>query len=327
MIRFKGQRAYRRYARFFTTIAAALSLTGCVAVDRKIDPVIVYTPPAERINRLPSAFPLFSNDETSQEWCREAIIGNAFAAELDLYRAITCYKRARILLPQSAVERRLQLDYNIIFAYYLGRQYQEAINTFEESALMEANPRFPAFGNLLVILYECYRERDQIDKADTLFNLIEKCSPETAEDLTFFFDLKEGNIEEVENAIAQNPAREEFEAYLAPYHQLAKSPIKARRLNALLPGAGYHYVGQTKSAVTSFIINSLFIAASYQFFQRGYIAAGLITTSLEAGWYLGGINGAGIAAKEFNTRLYENSARGLLIKNRLFPILTFETAF
>ena len=95
----------------------------------------------------------------------------------------------------------------------------------------------------------------------------------------------------------------------------------------LLPGAGYYYVGQKKAALTAFVINSLFTAAAYQFFAKGYPAAGFITLSFEAGWYFGGINGAGLAAKEYNERLYEVKAKDFMLKERLFPLLTFETSF
>ena len=45
------------------------------------------------------------------------------------------------------------------------------------------------------------------------------------------------------------------------------------------------------------------------------------------GWYFGGINGAGLAAQEYNERVYERLARDTMIENKLFPILMLEKAF
>ena len=49
--------------------------------------------------------------------------------------------------------------------------------------------------------------------------------------------------------------------------------------------------------------------------------------SMEIGWYLGGINGAGIEAQELNTRLYEGVGTKILVEKECFPVLMFETTF
>jgi tetratricopeptide (TPR) repeat protein len=307
----------------------AISLSSCQTAHHKIEPIIVYTPSAYQIEQLPTAFLALNDQESCQEWSKELILGDAFAKELDLYRALTCYKRARILLPEDSIERRLQIDYNIILCYYLGNKHQEAVNAFEESDLTHINPLFPAFNNLVIILFDAYSKLGQVEKAQSLMETIEKCSPQTAHDLSLYLHLTEGRIDEAQSQITTQSAynQEIFQNSFETYFRLAKSPSKARMLNAALPGAGYYYVGQSKSAITSFLINALFTAAAYQFFHRGYFAAGFITASLETGWYLGGINGAGIEAEEFNLRLYESMARNSLIKTSCFPVLMFETAF
>ena len=42
------------------------------------------------------------------------------------------------------------------------------------------------------------------------------------------------------------------------------------------------------------------------------LVAGIFTASLEAGWYLGGINGAGLSAKIYNDRLYSELGKEAL---------------
>ena len=79
--------------------------------------------------------------------------------------------------------------------------------------------------------------------------------------------------------------------------------------------------------MTAFFLNGLFLAAAYQFFHRGNVAAGIITLSFEAGWYFGGIYGAGQEAKYYNERIYERNASAVLNDSKLFPVLMLDHAF
>ena len=79
---------------------------------------------------------------------------------------------------------------------------------------------------------------------------------------------------------------------------------------------GYLYLGQKKSALSSFLFNTLFIYTSYYFFKEGNIAAGIITSCFEFGWYLGSVYGAGESAKYYNERLYEKYAAPVMAQNK-----------
>jgi tetratricopeptide (TPR) repeat protein len=319
----------RSKIRLNSILVIALLFSSCSTSPpiNVLKPTITYTPTVHFIDSLPSAFPPLTEVESVQPWAKELILGDAFAREMDLYRALTCYKSALILLSNECNERRLQITYDIILAYYLGNKYQDAINTFEGSVLTHVTPLFPAFNNLLLILYDSYRQTGQCDKAEGLYETIGKASPETAQELSLYSAVKEGDICEAEKIIYCHPSYQELQAPFDAYFSTALSPKKARFLNAVLPGAGYYYVGQKKSAVTSFLINALFTAASYQLFDRGYTAGGLIVASLEMGWYFGGINGAGIEAEDFNSALYNSMGTKLLFDNKMFPVLMFETTF
>lgn len=300
---------------------------GCQTACRKMEPTIFCPLHVECVTELPTPFSSLSPDEEKEEWAKELIYGNAFAKEWDLYRAITCYKRGLFLIPDCNIQRKQQLEYGIILSYYLGNKYQDCLNQFEKGSLSQAGPDFPAFNNLLLIVYDCYLMTKQEDKASCVMQAIQIYSPDTTEDLWLYEGLKSGDVDQVRGSILQHRDKEELMKEFAAYDQNVKSPRRARMLNAVLPGAGYYYVGEKKSALTSFIINTLFTAAAYQFFRKGYTAAGAITTSLELGWYLGGINGAGIEAEEYNTRLFEGIGRTMLTRNKAFPILMFETSF
>lgn len=302
-------------------------LCGCSEKSCILEPNITYIPQANRVECLSSPFEDLSPMEKRQSWGKELYIGLALAREMDLYRAITAFKRALILSPKDQTERRLQIQYCILECYYLGSKYQDALDIFETTPLYYAPLTFPAFDDMIIIVYDAYMQTGQEDKAANVYKLIEVREPEKARDLNLSEDFMNGDLYGIQEAAESHPAQENLYNFLCDFDQQSKSVRKAQTLNAILPGAGYLYVGQQKTALTSFIINTLFIAAAYQFFDRGYPAAGLITSSLELGWYLGGINGAGLAAKEYNQRLFETLGKEIMICNRLFPVLMLEKSF
>lgn len=295
-------------------------LISCQPKINTIQPIVSLVPSERNIASLQSAFPKLTEEELKEDFGKELKIALTFAKEFDLYRAITSYKRALVLIPKESHPRMLQIEYSILECYYFGGKYQEVIETFEKSHLMNVKPDFQAFTQLLTILYDSYDQLGLHDKACRILKVIEKGNGELALRLNKYKAIKEADF----IALNSMDLKEEF---LIPYELETKSVRKAKLLNAILPGAGYYYIGQKKSAITAFIVNSLFTLASYQFFQKGYIAAGAITASFEAGWYLGAINGAGLEASEYNERLYEVRARDYLTREGLFPILSFETAF
>jgi tetratricopeptide (TPR) repeat protein len=276
---------------------------------------------------LHSAFPPLSSEEKKSDWGRECIIAAAFAKQLDLYRTVSTYKRGEILIPPSETARLLEIQYDILFCYFLGKKYEDSIEAFEKSGLAHVDKTFPAYRDLLLILYECYREIDNLEKQERIFELLGKSYPDTAEKLKLSQAIREGNIEEVAHFASGFNGPSYLSQLLNSYHSGKKSVGGAQALNALLPGMGYLYIGQTKSALTAFFLNGLFIAAAYELLRRGHTAAGIITLSFETGWYFGGIYGAGEEAKYYNERLYERGASNILNEYNLFPVLMLEHTF
>jgi tetratricopeptide (TPR) repeat protein len=294
-----------------------------------MDPSIVYVPTQRQIANLPSPFKKLSKEDLKQEWAKEVFIGLHFANELDLYRAITSFKRALILLPSSQADRRFQIEYNIVLCYYFGQKYQEAIYYYTSSHLDSLTENFPANRDLLIILFDSYQHIGQNEKAEAIRQKLALLDPNVADQLLLSLSIQQADLCQIYDLkdVMDDDSDNSIDNFLNDYHSEALSVSKAKMLNALLPGAGYYYVGQKNAAVTSFLINALFTWGAYAFIKNGYIAAGIITASLETGWYIGGINGAGIEANEYNQRLYENKAKDLMVKNKLFPVLTLKTSF
>jgi hypothetical protein len=251
-------------------------------------------------------------------------IGERFVQELDLYQAITAFKRAEFLLNADTSPRGLEIQYDILFCYYLGKKWQDLLYTFEHSQLRYTDPSFPAFHDLLLILYEAYITQGQTRQAEGILQLIHTHYPQEAYNLQLSTALIHGEISSLQAAATTTPYLTPF---LEEYEARKKEVGKTQALNALIPGAGYLYLGQTQSAITAFVLNGLFIGASVYFFESGNLPAAAIFTSFEAGWYFGGIYGGGLEAKAYNERLYESLATPLMIREKLFPGLMVRYAF
>ena len=304
---------------------------GCTSCHPKtaIEPGIAYYPPQRLVKALRSAFAPLTREELKQDWAKELQMGRSFINEIDYYRAITCFKRALFLFSDKLQPRYLEIEYEMFLAYYLAGKYQDSIEVFEGGELFFVQDSFSAYEQLLTLLYDAYMEIGQPERACHILTLISYRNPTRAENLQLEQAILRADFPAIEQALCSPEGsppthiQANVAEFLRAYHSQALSISKAETLNAFLPGAGYLYVGQKKTAFTSFIINVLFTAAAYQLFHKGYIAGGIIVSSLELGWYLGGINGAGIEAREYNQYLYQTLGKELLIQNRLFPILTF----
>ena len=304
---------------------SSLLLVGCQPNCYQFEPAITYCPPAKLIQRLPSPFPKLTKEELASDWGKELYIGLHFGHDMDLYRAITAFKRALIFIPPR--DRRLQIEYQIVQCYYLGAKYNEAIEAFDQSGLLNVPASFPVCQDLAVILYDCYFQTDQEEKGSRVLEMLKKMSPTKGTNVELGEALQTGDFETIQTLAPKTPANASIQAFLDEYCCLSKSPQKARLLNAFLPGAGYAYVGQKQAAFTSFAINVLFTGAAYYFFRHENIPMGIILASLESGWYIGGMNGAALAAKEYNERLYESKGKEMMLCEKLFPVLMLETSF
>lgn len=293
-------------------------------MGNELEPQLNYAVQDQYLKSLPPAFPPLSDQETDTDWGREDKIALGFAHELDLYQAITGFKRASFLLPPELTDRKLQMEYDTLLSYYYGRKYPEAIYTFDSGPLRCTSPAFNPFQDLLVILYDSYNNVQDFDKADHILDYMKTPYPATAEKLALSKILLKGDITALEDAAPFHP---DIEALLDQYNLEKKSTRTAQLWNTFIPGAGYLYVGQKQSALTAFLLNGLFIWGTYYFFHHGNTAGGIIFASVEAGWYFGGIYGAGQEAKFYNERLYERLATPMMNEKRYFPILMLKYGF
>jgi len=303
-----------------------VTLTSCYRVSDHIEPRVNPLLEKSYLDSLSSPFSALSFEERYSDWGREYTIALGFAKELDLYRAVSTFKRAKILAPKDS-DRALEIDYFICFCYYLGKKHDEVIASFERSELPYMDADFPAYRDLLILLYESYIELGKEEKAECIFHLIEKNDAKSAEQLRISSALLHGDIPVLSSLAKESPYNQYLPSLLHQYENCKKSVTLAQGLNTILPGAGYYYLGMKKTAATAAVLNGLFIYASYYFFTHGPLAAAIIVTSFEMGWYFGGIYGAGEKAKFYNERLYEKIATPIMNERKLFPVLMLRYGF
>ncbi len=301
-----------------------VTLTACTVVQPpKFAPDLKISPSDETIGSLSSPFHTEQVTVPTSRVLEELKIGETFARDGDYYRAITAFKSGLALLPDgSELARKQQLQYDTILAYYLGERYEEAISFFERSDLTGARPDFPAYRNMLILLHDSYYRLENETRTAKILTLSEKQSPELASDLQLSWALRHGDVD-----TARKLGNGSIDDALDRYENRRKSVNTAGVLNALLPGAGYWYVGQRQTALTALLINAAFTGAAVYFFQEGNIGAGVVTASLEMGWYIGGIDGARRAANQYNEKVYAETGHQLLSQEKLYPVLMFTHGF
>lgn len=301
-----------------------LLLCSCCKVSSKIEPNIIYSASDTFIKELKNPFPSLSHDEIKEDWAREYTIALGFGKKMDLYQAICTFKRAEILIPPEKENRKFEVQYFIVLCYYLGNKYPYVVEAFEASSLPNIDKSFLAFHDLLIVLYDTYTHLNETEKAESTKKVLEDSFPESAEELNISTALLDADIDKLK-ILAKN--YDYLTPFIDSYESKKKSIKKAELLNGLLPGAGYLYLGQKKSALTAFLLNGVFIWATYEFFHKGYVPAGIIFASFEAGWYFGGIYGAGEEAKFYNERIYDSEVKPLMNTKKIYPFFMLRYAF
>jgi tetratricopeptide (TPR) repeat protein len=274
---------------------------------------------------LPQPPPILTSEEALSPWGQEYSIGRRFATEGDYYRAATCFQRARFLLNDPQSPHEAQLLHALLLTYSVGNRYQEAISIWEKEQDKVSIPDPDLAKDCISLLYEAYTHVNRPKEAADLLSVLPSDDPLKAQ-LPLFRNITTNDEEAILQApdVAKALGKKEHEealALVAEYRSRRRDPTTARVLNAVLPGGGYAYVHQYKTAFTAFALNGLFIAATWQLFVAHQQAAAIIAGTFEGGWYLGGIVGAGIAADQYNQNLREKLSKPYLERNALFPLM------
>lgn len=201
----KGSSLYARLMMKITKTSSFLALPliafcliGCVESKSEIQPHLSYAVQDKYLQSLHSIFDPLKEEEKETRWGQEYELGLAFAKKLDLYRAVTCFKRADILIDPQLAERRAEIQYQIVNCYYLGNRYSDAIESFEESSLASTDRTFVAFRDLLVILFDSYMHEKDVERATWMIKALERYFPLDAKKLHLTSAVHRAAIDEMQ---------------------------------------------------------------------------------------------------------------------------------
>ena len=350
----------------FLVLFIAASCGPSQAVKSEMKPKIDFAVQDKYLKHLSPLFNPLTPYELETAWGKEYQIGLAFAKRLDLYQAITSFKRADILIPESMLQKKAEIQYQIITCYYLGKKYFDVVDSFETSVLANTDRNFIGFRDLLIILVDSYLQCENPERANFILRTMKKFYPVDAKKLELTSSILHADLFEMKQLANSSTTQKELNTLLAKlppqengilpindislpeteiselehlidcqngtaeilkgFHKYKKNPSLAGFLN-LVPGLGYLYIGQKQSAFTAFCLNALFISSAGYFIHKGNIPAAVITLSFETGWYLGGIIGAKEGAMLYNERLFETHAHYQMRDHKLFPILMLQHGF
>lgn len=283
------------------------------------------------LERLPSPFPELADLERQTEWGKELQLGQAFGKKGNFSSAIFCFQRAHILLSSQKHPSQLrshQIEYDLLLSYAFARQFKEVLELFQTGSLAHGNLSPAIKTQILILLIEATKKAGRPERLpeqlseqlNGLFEQLTQYDLEKSKKLRLWYQ-------------ATSLGKITFDAptsLVDGYNLYQKQKINRHTpqlLNALLPGSGYMLLGQYRTGVTALAINGLFIIGGVELIKHGLFAAGAITLGLEAGWYMGGIYGAGLATAHYNEQLWKNTMQPLLEREGAFPLLQLTYGF
>lgn len=241
-------------------------------------------------------------------------LGDAFMAEGDYYRAITEYKKLTFLFPDS--ERLSEAFYQIGMAYYKGKDYKSAVNSFAKvrKAYTASNYSSAAFYEGL-----SYSKLGLPDKAALSFErarLFDESHPDAANaQLGLSLNaLEKDNVADsrakLDEFLANYPEDERVPGVQASFglldeyeSQPRKSPALAGTMSAVIPGSGQMYAEHYKDGLMAFVVNGLFIAGTVAALDDDNYALAAIVGGVGLPFYVGNIYGAANASRKWNLSL------------------------
>jgi hypothetical protein len=251
--------------------------------------------------------PVWAEEGADELWA----FANSLYQEEDFHNALGEYQRFRFLFPNDP--RTLQAEFQIGRCYRQDGQPENAVSQFLR--LYRRKSEEPIAPEALLEVVAIREEQNMYPEAIIWLQHFIENYPEDPEIDALYYRLAWLQIDSsiYEQAVATlvrirpqsgcyERARSLSQALEGRENIPRKSPSLAGGLSAVLPGAGHLYVGRPAEAVSSFLLNALFIGAAVAAFKHDSPVLGGILIFFELGWYQGGIRSAATAAREENER-------------------------
>ncbi len=219
----------------------------------------------------------------------------------DYYRAITEYRRHLFLYPQSNDSNLIKLK--IALAYLEGKEYDIAFESLDNIANQQDN-QFAQTARLR-LAGGLYSEK-QYNNAIAVISPAAR-TPSNKNEINIFLglcQLHNGNRRKAESYFTKINTDCNSQELLDACKKYENIPQKkkwlAGTMSALLPGSGQLYVKRPHDAAWAFLLNSIFLSATYYAFDNDETVAAIFAASLEAVWYTGNIYNAANGARKYN---------------------------
>ena len=220
--------------------------------------------------------------------------------------ALIEYKRINTNYPDNNYHDQVAIK--IAKCYEKMGYFEEAIKQYE--LLIENNNNFIYIFHISRIYHftQSYRESNNfikynldnydVEKVDTLFYIM-ACN---------YFALNEIDSSKIFFEKIINPSLLSFAKKSVNHinnfqNEKLKDPMLARRLNFIFPGLGYLYLNMPQTFTSAFIIESMFLYATYSSNKNGYTSGTLIGALFFSGFYFGSTHGAWSYAIKNNKKI------------------------
>lgn len=231
-------------------------------------------------------------------------------AEGDFHRAITEYKRLISYYPQSVYSDMAR--FSLMNSYFLIGEYLEVIHIGQ--AILNMKLSTLDYSEINYVIGSSYFNIGNFNLAREYFSSIGNNREEIQIDKSLLLiGVTYANEENWDKAIHTFRKVNEDSQYhseadnfrllsLEGSNLTRKSRLTAGTL-ALVPGLGYFYTGYKQTAISAFLVNSLFFWATNEAFKKDNTSLGVMLGVLSFGWYTGNIYGSVISATRSNLKV------------------------
>lgn len=257
------------------------------------------------------------DNRSSVRWVDEFDLAKKLTLNQEYDLAIESLKKAWALCPPTYLQDRQSIEFAFINLYYLRKDYFSCTRYFEKSSLLYANANFIDYKKMLFMLYCAYMEIEKEDKASKVLTLLLKEDPLHSNELVAFHALNQKDFKPLLSLDLEPSHQKVLKLLINRFEHRRKSIQKAKWLSLVLPGLGYYYANQKQTALTSFTLNSLFIASTIKLISLKIYPLALFTFAFELGWYFGGMKGSMRAVKQHNDFEFEKLKSEVMEKKLL----------
>lgn len=251
-----------------------------------------------------------SSDDSLSEDIRILHFAETLESEGHYDRAITEYRRLLIYYPNSSYQK--QAMKSIFDCYYKAQQYLTAIHWGQDFISKDLNSEVEM--EIKFFIGASYFKLGNFPLARSYFTEVSSTDNGVLKEKSLVLQglsyAKEANWEDAEKTFATITTDSRFSDNARRCEELSqdgkklglKSPTIAGVL-AIIPGLGYLYDGYEQTALSSFIVNGLFMWSTFEAFRNDNQSIGTLLGVLSFGWYAGNIYGSVMSAQRKNMKL------------------------